>query len=173
MFCPPGGATGRSHVILQDYSKCALREVLAGSNRQYKAGLRTLQFCQRPPLECRRINTVKRNLMTTIDSKIEKLEEQLKQAKALKSQLAAKQKATTEKKAQADETRRKILIGAMFRQQPQSAEQKALLLAQLDGYLKKNGDRGLFNLPPLPKPAAVPTVPTVPVVPPAQQAEGT
>ena len=92
----------------------------------------------------------------TLDRTIEKLKKQLSQAEEHKKKRAAQKAFSVQKRERDRETRRKILVGSMFLQQAQSDEQNALLLAQLDGYLKKNGDRGLFDLPPLPKPADAP-----------------
>ncbi|NBO24629.1 MAG: mobilization protein [Chlamydiae bacterium] len=78
-------------------------------------------------------------------SKIETLKQKKEQLNARIQKLEALQKARERKR----DTRRKILIGAYF--MDKAAEEGGLdtLFNQLDGYLKRNSDRELFQLDPL------------------------
>jgi len=72
--------------------------------------------------------------------------EQAKKRLAL-AEAGAKKKASEEERRK--DTKRKILIGA-WTQSTKSAEQIA---SEINGYLTRNEDRALFNLPPLPSPS--------------------
>jgi hypothetical protein len=85
--------------------------------------------------------------MATIEERVAKLEEKLKQAKALKAQIEARQRAIDTKKSRADDTRRKVLVGAMFLELADASEAaKNELWKKLDGFLIRPNDRALFNL---------------------------
>lgn len=83
------------------------------------------------------------------DERIQKLQQQLEQAKALKRKAEARARAAESKKARAQDTRRKVLLGAMMQdwmnREPQA---KQALMARLDQYLTRTDDRALFGLPP-------------------------
>ena len=92
--------------------------------------------------------------MATIEEKVAKLEEKLKQAKALKAKLEARQRASEAKKTRSDDTRRKVLVGAMLLEQAAHDEAtKAELWKKLDGFLVRPNDRKLFGLLVEPPPA--------------------
>jgi hypothetical protein len=91
--------------------------------------------------------------MTPIEERIKAQEEKLKQLKALKQKQEAKIRASRSKKARADDTRKKILVGAMFIDMMEKSDAtKEKLLKQLDGFLTRTDDRALFDLAPLPQP---------------------
>lgn len=81
--------------------------------------------------------------------RVKDLEEKLKQAKALKQKAEARVKATESKKKRADETRRKILIGAMMLDHMEKNEAtKTSVIGKLDAFLTRSDDRILFGLSP-------------------------
>ena len=83
--------------------------------------------------------------MTT---QLEKLKLKEAQIKARIQNLEAGEKTRERKK----ETQRKILFGAYMLQRVKEGDAVALeLKAMLDGYLTRDHDRALFELPPLPK----------------------
>jgi large subunit ribosomal protein L7/L12 len=78
------------------------------------------------------------------NSKIETLKEKAGQLMARARLLEAKEKT----KARKEETRRKILAGALALEKAEkSQEEKKKLLAELDGFLTRPLDRKLFGLP--------------------------
>ena len=85
--------------------------------------------------------------LIVLEEKIKAQEEKLKQLKALKQKKESRAKAAEVKKERADDTRRKILIGAMYLERFKSdAEAKAKMLNQLDRFLTRPADRALFDL---------------------------
>jgi large subunit ribosomal protein L7/L12 len=105
----------------------------------------------------------KRQLMTIPDEKtthvekttrIEKaqrrvkdLEEKLKQAKALKQKAEARVKAAESKIKRRDETRRKILVGAMILEEMEKNDAtKTSVMSALKKFLTRQDDRALFHL---------------------------
>lgn len=86
--------------------------------------------------------------MTKLEEKITALETQLKQVKALKQKIEARKKTLASKKTRAEETKKKILIGAlMLEKMNQQEEIRNQILAELDQFLTRNSDRALFGLP--------------------------
>ena len=80
--------------------------------------------------------------------RLEKLKKQQEQLKARIQSLEAGQKTRERKK----DMHRKILFGAYMLQRVKEGDRVALeLQAKLDGYLTRDHDRALFDLPPLPK----------------------
>ena len=77
-------------------------------------------------------------------ARIEALEAQLKQAKAKAQAISARERAKAAKQTRAEETRRKVLVGAWALNKLEQEK----LLKQLDGYLTREDDRRLFGLPP-------------------------
>ena len=75
----------------------------------------------------------------------------LRQLKAQQEQLEARKLSGLLKGQRADDTRRKILAGAllleMMKDSPETAEK---IRARLDKYLTRADDRALFDLPPVP-----------------------
>jgi hypothetical protein len=80
--------------------------------------------------------------------RLEKLKKQQEQLKARIQTLEATEKTRERKK----DMQRKILFGAYMLQQVKEGDALAIeLQAKLDGYLTRDHDRALFELPPLPK----------------------
>ena len=101
--------------------------------------------------------------MATIEERIAALEAKLKQEKARKAQIEARKRATLAKAQRAQDTRRKVLVGAVVLAKVERGEWPPERLAQLmDGALSRDDDRALFGLAPrptqAPAPAAVQTV---------------
>ena len=94
--------------------------------------------------------------MPNIDDKIKDLELKLKQSKALKSKIEAQKRTAAQKINRAQDTRRKILVGAMFLDRAQSPQQIQQLHDLLAQYLTRPDDRALFELMPLPAAAGSP-----------------
>ena len=83
--------------------------------------------------------------MTT---QLEKLKKQEAQLKARIQALEAGEKTRERKK----DARRKILLGALLLERLKKGDPEAeRFQAELDGYLTRDHDRALFELPPLPK----------------------
>lgn len=78
-------------------------------------------------------------------SKIDKLKAQQAKIAAQIQYIEARTK-TTERK---QETRRKILVGSYYLDQARNNQQFEILKKSMDGYLKRNSDRKLFDLPEL------------------------
>lgn len=86
-------------------------------------------------------------MATPIEQQIEAAKQRLEQLKAKKQKIEAQKRATEQKRSRKDDTRRKILIGAMFLEQMnKDEEKKASLLAALDKHLVRPDDRALFAL---------------------------
>lgn len=89
----------------------------------------------------------------TIDEQIAAAETKLKQLKSLAAKRAAAERAAAQTKERADDTRRKILLGAWALENMHKSDDKRLAyLAALDKYLTRSDDRALFNLDPMPAP---------------------
>ena len=85
--------------------------------------------------------------MAGIDDTIATLEIKLKQAKARKQQLEARKRAIDSKKNRANDTRRKILVGAAILAKVDRGEwPKARLLDMMNQTLTRLDDRALFDL---------------------------
>lgn len=79
----------------------------------------------------------------------------LAQLKAREASLIARQKKKQKDRQRAEDTRRKILAGALVLDLMARDDQtRTQFLARLDTYLTRADDRGLFDLPPLPTPEA-------------------
>jgi transcription antitermination factor NusG len=89
-------------------------------------------------------------MATTIEKaeqKVKELEEKLKQAKALKQKAEARVRAAEAKQKRADDTRRKVLLGAYLLQQMNAdAAIRASVLKELQGFLTRPDERALFDL---------------------------
>ena len=95
--------------------------------------------------------------MKNIDNRIKRLEDQLKQAKQQKRQIEARQKAQEAKRSRQQDTRRKILVGAVILARVERGEwPKENLLRMLDAALSRAEDRALFDLPDRPQPPTPP-----------------
>ena len=81
-------------------------------------------------------------------TQLEKLKQQQEQLKARIQNLEAGEKTRERKK----DARRKILLGALLLERLKKGDPVAeRFQAELDGYLTRDHDRALFELPPLPK----------------------
>lgn len=84
----------------------------------------------------------------TIEKKIEAQLEKLKQLKAQKQAIEARERTKEKAQQRKDDTRRKILIGSFILKQIETNEEaKNRLLSNLNEYLTENRDRQLFDLP--------------------------
>lgn len=85
--------------------------------------------------------------MAGIDDTIAALETKLKQAKAKREQLEQRKVHALIKGKRADDTRRKILVGALvLDMMERDADTKTKMLGRLDKYLTRADDRELFGL---------------------------
>ena len=86
----------------------------------------------------------------TLEKKIEAQLEKLKQLKARKQAIEAREKSKQKEQERKDDTRRKILLGSYLIKKMQSNEaNKEKILAELNEYLTEDRDRQLFDLPPI------------------------
>ena len=86
-------------------------------------------------------------MASKIGDQIESLEERLKKLKARKQKNDAHKRAIESRKARRDDTRRKILVGAIVLAKiDQGVIDRATLMTWLDGALTREDDRALFNL---------------------------
>ena len=86
--------------------------------------------------------------MATIEERIAALEAKLKQEKAKKQQLEARKRAAESKAKRAQDTRRKILVGAAILAKVERGEwPQDKLFALMDVSLTRPDDRALFDLP--------------------------
>ena len=85
--------------------------------------------------------------MTAIEDTIATLETKLRQAKAKKQQIEARKRALEAKEKRAQDTRRKILVGATILAKVERGEwPQDKLLKMLDTALTRTDDRALFGL---------------------------
>ena len=88
--------------------------------------------------------------MPGIEDRIADLERRLKQAKALKQQQVARSRAAEKKRQRSEDTRRKILVGAVILAKVDHGEwPKERLREWMDKALTRADDRTLFGLPTL------------------------
>ena len=100
--------------------------------------------------------------MPGIDDRIADLEKRLKQAKALKQQQVTRERAAEKKRQRSDDTRRKILVGAVILAKVEHGEwPKERLREWMDKALTRADDRALFGLLPVPSEAGTRTGPSV------------
>lgn len=86
--------------------------------------------------------------MTDKKDRLTKLEEQRARINAQIQRVKAREQKQTSR----DDTRRKVLVGALVLGRVQSKlMSREQLLADLDPFLTRDNDRALFDLPPLPK----------------------
>ena len=83
-----------------------------------------------------------------IEKKIEAQLEKLKQLKAQKQAIEAREKSKQKEQERKDDTRRKILLGSyLIKKMNENEANNEKILAELNGYLTENRDRQLFKLP--------------------------
>jgi len=83
----------------------------------------------------------------TLEKKIEAQLEKLKQLKAQKQAIEARERTKQKEQQRKDDTRRKILLGSYLIKKMQNEANKEKILAELNEYLTENRDRQLFDLP--------------------------
>ena len=81
-----------------------------------------------------------------IEKKIEAQLEKLKQLKAQKQAIEAREKTKQKEQERKDDTRRKILLGSYLIKKMQNEANKEKILAELNEYLTEDRDRRLFDL---------------------------
>ena len=82
----------------------------------------------------------------SLDQRIAKQEERLKQLKAQKQAVLAREKKKITDQQRKDDTRRKILLGSLALKQMEDEEKKTKILADLNQYLTEDRDKKLFGL---------------------------
>lgn len=88
--------------------------------------------------------------MATIEEQIERAKQRIKQLEARKKQIEARKLHLLIKGRRSDDTRRKILAGALVLEMMERDEAtKQRFLERLDKFLKRSDDRRLFGLPEL------------------------
>ncbi len=84
-----------------------------------------------------------------LDDRITGLEEKLRQLKARQARTEARKRALLSRRVRKDDTRRKILAGAIVLAKVEAGElDRALFRQWLDQALTRADDRALFELPP-------------------------
>ncbi len=81
-----------------------------------------------------------------IEKKIAAQLEKLKQLKAQKQAIEAREKTKQKEQERKDDTRRKILLGSYLIKKMQNEANKEKILAELNEYLTEDRDRKLFDL---------------------------
>ena len=82
-----------------------------------------------------------------IEKKIEAQLEKLKQLKAQKQAIEARERTKQKEQERKDDTRRKILLGSyLIKKMNDNEANKEKILAELNEYLTEDRDRMLFNL---------------------------
>ena len=85
--------------------------------------------------------------VTKITERIETLEERLKHLKAKQQKIEARARTAASRRTRRDDTRRKILVGAIvLAKVDQGVIEQAVLRGWLKGALKRPDDRALFGL---------------------------
>lgn len=88
----------------------------------------------------------------SLNLKIAEQEKKLKQLKEQKAQAERRAKAAERKRLRTHDTRRKVLLGAwIFEMIKQGKLSSEWVKTNIDPFLKRNADRELFELPPLPE----------------------
>jgi len=83
----------------------------------------------------------------TLEKKIEAQLEKLKQLKARKQAIEAREKSKQKEQERKDDTRRKILLGSyLIKKMQDNPVNKDKILAELNDYLTEDRDRQLFGL---------------------------
>jgi ribosomal protein S25 len=82
----------------------------------------------------------------TLEQKIEQQEQKLKQLKAQKNAVLAREKKKQSEQQRKDDTRRKILLGSYLIKKMEDEVEKQKILADLSEYLTEDRDRKLFDL---------------------------
>ena len=93
------------------------------------------------------------DVVPKLDERINGLEEKLKQLKTRQARIDARKRALLSRRVRKDDTRRKILAGAIVLAKVEARELDPKLFARwLEAALIRADDRALFELPPRPAP---------------------
>ena len=85
--------------------------------------------------------------MPTVEERIAKLQKRLKQEKALNQKIRARARYAAKKQERKEDTRRKILTGAMIENRIEKGQiEQERVTGWLDLYLTRDDDRALFGL---------------------------
>ena len=85
--------------------------------------------------------------LVKLEASIEAQQKKLAQLKAQKQRIEARAKARAQQLTRKQDTRRKILVGAMLLDlMEKDAELERQMLVKLDGFLTREDDRALFGL---------------------------
>ena len=82
----------------------------------------------------------------SLEQQIAKQEERLKQLKAQKQAVLAREKKKATDQQRKEDTRRKILLGSYLLKKMENEQNKEKILAELNEYLTEDRDRKLFEL---------------------------
>lgn len=82
----------------------------------------------------------------SLEQRIAKQEERLKQLKAQKQAKDAREKAKQKEQDRKNDTRRKILLGSYLLKKMEDEAEKQKILAEINEYLTEDRDRKLFGL---------------------------
>ncbi len=82
----------------------------------------------------------------SLEQQIAKQEERLKQLKAQKQAVLAREKKKITDQQRKEDTRRKILLGSLALKKMENEQDKEKILADLKEYLIEDRDRKLFGL---------------------------
>ena len=82
----------------------------------------------------------------SLEQQIAKQEERLKQLKAQKQAVLAREKKKATDQQRKEDTRRKILLGSYLLKKMEDETEKEKILADFRKYLTEDRDRKLFNL---------------------------
>ena len=82
----------------------------------------------------------------SLEQQIAKQEERLKQLKAQKQAVLAREKKKLSDQQRKEDTRRKILLGSYLLKKMENEQNKEKILAELNEYLTEDRDRKLFEL---------------------------
>lgn len=86
--------------------------------------------------------------MATVEEQIKAAEDKLKQLKAKAQKIEAQKRARLSKQERTNDTRRKILLGALVLDgMNRDADTKTRWIAKLEKSLSRDADRALFDLP--------------------------
>ena len=95
-------------------------------------------------------------MTTKLDDRIQSLEDKLSQLKVRQARAEARQRTLAARRARKEDTRRKILVGAIVLEKvSQGTLNPATFRAWLETALTSPKDRELFELPPIASPAVV------------------
>lgn len=82
----------------------------------------------------------------SLEQQIAKQQERLKQLKAQKQAVLARERKKQSEQQRKDDTRRKILLGSYLLKKMENEANKEKILADLSEYLTEDRDRKLFSL---------------------------